>query len=46
MTDWNITPLKNNNNAVVGDINGINGGIKNVSYFQNALSQQDINLKI
>ena len=42
----NITPLKNNNNAVVGDINGINGGIKNVSYFQNALSQQDINLKI
>ena len=42
----NITPLKNNNNAVVGDINGINGGIKNVSYFQNSLSQQDINLKI
>jgi len=42
----NITPLKNNNNAVIGDINGINGGIKNVSYFQNALTQQNINLKI
>ena len=42
----NITPLKNNNNAVIGDINGINGGIKNVSYFQKSLTQQDINLKI
>jgi hypothetical protein len=42
----NITPLKNNNSAVIGDINGINGGIKNVSYFKKALSQQDINLKV
>lgn len=42
----NITPLKNNNSAVIGDINGINGGIKNVSYFKKALSQQDINLKL
>lgn len=41
----NITPLKNNNSAVIGEINGINGGIKNVSYFQNSLSQQAINLK-
>ena len=40
----NITPLKNNNNAVIGDINGINGGIKNVSYFKTSFSQQDINL--
>ena len=42
----NITPLKNNNSAVIGEINGINGGIKNVSYFKKALSQQDINLKL
>lgn len=42
----NITPLKNNNSAVIGEINGINGGIKNVSYFQKSLSQQDINLKL
>jgi hypothetical protein len=42
----NITPLKNNNSAVIGEINGINGGIKNVSYFQTSLSQQDINLKL
>ena len=42
----NITPLKNNNSAVLGDVTGINGGIKNVSYFQKALSQQDINLKL
>ena len=42
----NITPLKNNNSAVIGDVTGINGGIKNVSYFQKALSQQDINLKL
>ena len=40
----NITPLKNNNNAVVGETNGINGGIKKVSYFKSSLSQQDINL--
>ena len=42
----NITPLKSNNNAVVGDMNGVNGGIKNVSYYQKSLSQQDINLHI
>lgn len=40
----NITPLKNNNSAVIGEINGINGGIKKVSYFKTSLSQQDINL--
>ena len=31
-------------NAMVGQINGIYGGIKNVVYYKNTLTKQEINL--
>jgi len=40
----NITPLNNIQNATVGQIDGVYGGIKNVVYFKNTLTKQEINI--
>lgn len=40
----NITPLNNIQNAMVGQIDGVYGGIKNVVYYKNTLTKQEINL--
>jgi hypothetical protein len=40
----NITPLNNIQNAMVGQTDGVYGGIKNVVYYKNTLTKQEINI--
>ena len=39
----NITPIMYNNKITVGSNNGIHGGIKDIIYYDNVLSRNDIN---
>ena len=42
-SSMNITPIMSNNNIIAGSNNGIQGGIKNIVYYDKILSRNEIN---